>query len=227
MKTVRLFSIPFILLLLCAVLPTGSSADGISLVQTVLELPKADKAQREQIYERLQKGGDARLVPILEAYQAGLLENRDGTLVIYGARVQGKDQQRLYPLVDALNGQPLLDEKGNQVFSEDLGSMMHADRQDRKIIASLVKGLWLRHSDPEKRMAAIVTAGEKGDAAMLAAMKQQLTEGPNRKFSKALQESIARIEIAQGDKEQKIRAAGMLAQSGSSRAAAALSDPTA
>ena len=102
MKTVRLFAIPFILLLLCAVLPTGSSADGISFVQAVLELPKADKAQREQIYERLQKGGDERLVPILEAYQAGLLENRDGKLVIYGARVQGKDQRRLYPLVDAL-----------------------------------------------------------------------------------------------------------------------------
>ena len=61
--------------------------------------------------------------------------------------------------------------------------MMHADRQDRKIIASLIKGLSLRHSDPEKRMAAIVTAGEKGDAAMLSAMKQQLKEGPNRQVS--------------------------------------------
>jgi urea transport system permease protein len=221
MKTGKLFAIPFILLLLCA-LPTGSSADGISLVQAVLELPKADKAEREMIYERLQKGGDERLVPILEAYQAGLLENRDGTLVIYGARVKGKDQQRLYPLVDALTGRPLLDEKGNQVFSENLGTMMQAERQDRKIIASLVKGLSLRHSDPEKRMAAIVAAGDKADAAMLPAMKQQLAEDPDRRFVKALQESIARIEVAQGDKEQKIRAAEMLAQSGSSRAASAL-----
>ena len=177
MKTGKLFAILFILLLLCT-LPTGSSADGISLVQTVLELPKADKAERERIYERLQKGGDERLVPILEAYQAGLLENRDGTLVIYGARVKGKDQQRLYPLVDALTGRPLLDEKGNQVFSENLGTMMQAERQDRKIIASLVKGLSLRHSDPEKRMAAIVAAGDKADAAMLPAMKQQLSGRP-------------------------------------------------
>jgi urea transport system permease protein len=222
MKKAKLLAIPIILLLFCAVLPTGSSADGVSLVQAMLELPKAEKAQRDEIYVRLQKEGDERLVPILEAYQVGLLENRDGTLVIYGPRVRGKDQQRLYPILDALSTRPLLDEKGNQVFCENLGAMMQANRQDRKIITSLIKGLSLRHSDPEKRMAAIVTAGERADAAMLPAMKQQLKEDPNRKIATALQESIARIEIAQGDKEQKIRAAEMLAQSGSSRAAAAL-----
>ncbi len=222
MKTGKLLTIPFILLLLWIVLPTGSFADGTSLLQAMLELPKADKAEREQIYERLQKGGDERLVPILEAYQAGLLENRNEKLVIYGPRVQGKDQQRLYPLIDALTTEPLLDEKGNRVFSENLGSMMQANRQDRKIIASLIKVLSLRHSDPEKRIAAIVTAGDTADVSMLPAMKQQLKEGPNRKFVKALEESIARIEIAHGDKNQKIRAAEALGRNGSSRAAVAL-----
>ena len=118
MKTGKLLTIRFILLLLLAALPTGSSADELLSLQAMLELPKADKAERERIYERLQKGGDERLVPILEAYQAGLLENRDGKLVIYGPRVQGKDQRRLYPLLDALTMRPLLDEKGNQAFSE-------------------------------------------------------------------------------------------------------------
>ena len=223
MKTGKLLTIPFILLLLWIVLPTDSFADGTSLLQSMQELSKADKAEREQIYERLQKGGDERLVPIFEAYQAGLLENRDGKLVIYGPRVQGKDQQRLYPLTDALTGTPLLDEKRNHLFSENLGSMMQADRQDRKSIASLVKVLSLRHSDPEKRIAAIVTAGDRADTALLPAMKQQLKERPNRKFVKTLEESIARIEIAHGDKIQKIRAAEALGRNGSSRASVALS----
>jgi len=223
MKMGKLLTIRFILLLLLAALPTGSSADETSFAQAVLELPKADRSEREQIYERLQKGGDERLVPIFEAYQAGLLENRDGKLVIYGPRVQGKDQRRLYPLIDALTMRPLLDEKGNQAFSESLGSMMRADRQDRRIIASLVKALSIRLSDPEKRMAAIVAAGDRADVAMLPAMKQQLKEVPELQFAKALEESIARIEMAYGDKDQKIRAAEALARSGSSRAIAALS----
>jgi len=223
MKTRKLLIVSLILLLVWIVLPTDSFADGTSIEQAMLELSKADKAEREQIYERLQKGGEERLVPIFEAYQAGLLENRDGKLVIYGPRVQGKDQQRLYPLIDALTGTPLLDVKGNQVFSENLGSMMQADRQDRKIIASLIKVLSLRHSDPEKRIAAIVTAGDRADTAMLPAMKQQLKEGPNRNIAKTLEESIARIEIAHGDKKQKILAAEALGKNGSSRASVALS----
>ena len=149
-----------------------------------------------------------------------MLENRDGKLVIYGPHVQGKDQQRLYPLLDALTMRPLRDEKGKQVFSESLGSMMRADRHDRRIIASLIKALSIKLSDPEKRMEAIVAAGDRADVTMLPALKQQLKEGPERQFAKALGESIARIEIAHGDKNQKIRAAETLAGSGSSRAAA-------
>ena len=52
-------------------------------------------------------------------------------------------------------------------------------------------------------MAAIVAAGDRADVAMLPAMKQQLKEGPEQRFAKALEESIALIEIVQGDTNHK------------------------
>ena len=214
--------VQLLVLLVCAFICTGSHASGDSLVQALLGLPKADKADRQKIYERLQKEGDERLVPMLEAYQAGLLEDRDGKLVIYGPRIRTPDQRKLYPLIDAVTSKPLLDKEGNPEFSEELGRMMRADRQDRKAIESVIKALSLQHSDSEKRMAAILAAGDRADASMLPALKEQLKGNKDREISKALEESIARIELAHGARAEKIRAAHVLARNGSSRAAVSL-----
>jgi len=202
-----------------------ASASGMSesLIQGLLGLSAADEGQRQQIYDLFQRQGDETLVPILEAYQSGLLENRNGRLVIYGPRVQGPSKQKLYPLLDALTGKPFLDENGKELFSESLGAtMMHAKRQDRKVISSVIKVLSLQSSDPQKRMAAIVAAGDRADASVLAALQQQSRADPPGEIAKVLTESIARIEVATGDKPAKIRAAGILAATGSQRAASSL-----
>ena len=78
--------------------------------------------------------------PYSRHIRPGCLRTATGNWSSTDHACQGKDQRRLYPLLDALTMRPLLDEKGNQAFSESLGSMMRADRQDRRIIASLVKG---------------------------------------------------------------------------------------
>ncbi len=207
----------------CGLVAASASATTAPLTQALLGLQKAGADEKERLYNLLQREGDQRLVPILEAYQAGLLENRDGKLIIYGPRVQGPNQKRLYPLLDAWTGKPLLDDSNKELFSESLGSpMMQADRRDRKTISALIKMLSLQHSDPEKRIAAILAAGEKGDAALLPALQLQLRADPGPKVAKVLTESIAHIQLVHGDKTEKILAAGVLGQTGSSRATTSL-----
>jgi urea transport system permease protein len=207
----------------CGLVTNRADAQTASVVEALLNLKKAGPEEKEKLYGLLQREGDQRLVPILEAYQAGLLENRDGKLVIYGVRIQGPDREKLYPLLDAWTGKPLLGAGGQELFSERLGSnMMRADRADRKLLSDLIKVLSLQHSDPERRIASIQAAGERVDAAVLPALQKQLHEGPSPNVARALTESIAHIQLVSGDNSEKIQAAGVLGKTGSSRASASL-----
>lgn len=212
----RATAIPVLIFVgLCA---TVAEAMTDPVMSVLLGLRGADAQGRQAAYELFKKEGDATLVPILEAYQKGMLENRDGLLIIYGPRVQGPDGRKLYPMLDALSGKPLVDEDGKEQLSETLGaSMMRAERRDRKTISALIKILSLQHSDPEKRLAAIVSAGKRADAGLLPALEKQLQESPPPDIANALKESIAQIRLTQGSKEEKIKAAEVLGTTGASR----------
>ena len=217
------FGILGLAMILCALSSLSSHAITDSVHQALIQLGDSDAAARQHAHEVLLKDGDATIVPILEAFQAGLLENRQGSLIIYAPRVQASKQKREYPLLDAVTGKPLVDAKAQQLFSEELApSMMHANRADRKAITTLIKALSLQHSDPEKRVPAIVTAGDKADVTLLPALQRQLEANPEKRISEALAESIACIQMVHGTKEEKIRAAHLLGASGSARGASSL-----
>jgi urea transport system permease protein len=217
------FGILGLAMILCALSSLSSHAITDSVHQALIQLGDSDAAARQHAHEVLLKDGDASIVPILEAFQAGLLENRQGSLIIYAPRVQASKQKREYPLLDAVTGKPLVDAKAQQLYSEELApSMMHANRADRKAITTLIKALSLQHSDPEKRVPAIVTAGDKADVTLLPALQRQLEANPEKRISEALAESIACIQMVHGTKEEKIRAAHLLGASGSARGASSL-----
>ena len=210
-------------LILCALSGANSYATTESVHQALINLGDSDKAARQQAYEVLRKEGDTSIVPILEAFQSGLLENREGRLVIYGPRVQTSKQKREHPLLDALTGRPLLDEQGRPLYAEEFSSyMMHANRAERKTVSALVKSLSLQHSDSEKRVAAIMAAGDKADISLLPDLQKQLQANPDTEVADALAESIACIQMVHGSPAEKLQAVRLLGENGSSRAASAL-----
>jgi urea transport system permease protein len=210
-------------LILCTLTSVNSYAVTESVQQALIQLGDSDAAARQHAREVLMKDGDASIVPILEAFQAGMLENRQGSLVIYAPRVPTSKQKREYPILDALTGKPLVDSKGQPLYSEELpSSMMRASRADRNAVSALIKALSLLHSDPEKRVSAIVTAGDKADASLLPALQKQLEAKPEKVISEALAESIACIQMVHGSNEEKIQAAHLLGDSGSVRGASSL-----
>jgi urea transport system permease protein len=213
----------FLALMLCVLSSINSHATTESVRQALIDLGDSDQATRQHAHGVLMKEGDAGIVPVLEAFHAGLLENRQGLLVIYGPRVQTAKQKREYPLLDALTGKPLLDASGQPLYSEELpASMMQATRMERKSISALIKALSLQHSDPEKRIAAIKAAGEKADASLLPSLQKQLEAKPEKRIADALVESIACIQMTNGSKTEKLTAASVLGENRSAEAAAAL-----
>jgi urea transport system permease protein len=210
-------------LILCTLSSVNSHAITEPMRQALIQLGDSDEAARRHAHEVLMKDGDASIIPILEAFNAGLLENRQGSLVIYAPRVQTSKQKREYPLLEALTGKPLVDTKGQPLYSEELpSSVMHASRADRKAISTVIKALSLQHSDPEKRVSAIVTAGDKADLSLLPALQRQLETNPEKMISEAVAESIACIQMIHGSKEERIQAARLLGDNGSARGASSL-----
>ena len=194
-----------------------------SVHQAVIRLGDSDQAVRRQAREVLMKEGDASIVPILEAFNVGLLENRQGSLVIYAPRVETSRQKREYPLLDALTGKPLLDAKGQQLYAERLApSMMHALHADRRAISTLIKALSIQHPDPEKRISAIVAAGDRADVSLLPVLKKQLEAKPGKRIAQAIAGSIACIQMAHGNKADKIRATRLLGDNRSARGSSSL-----
>ncbi len=213
----RVFSVAIFLCILSSV---SSYAMTESLRQALINLGDSDKKVRQQSYETLTKEGDPTVIPILEAFNSGLLENKAGQIVIYGPRVQVAKDKKEYPLLDALTGKPLLDSSDKPVYAEELSSsMMRANRAERKAILDLTKILSLSHFDAEKRIAAIVSAGDKADVSLIPILQKQMETKPEKRIADALTESLARIQITNGSKSEKLQAARLLGENGSARGA--------
>ncbi len=216
-KNSMFFSLVILLFLLSGM---NSYAMTESVRQALINLGNPDKNIRQQSYGTLMKEGDATIIPILEAFISGLLENRSGLLVIYGPRVQVEKGRREYPLLDAFTGKPVLDPTGRPIYTENLSSsMIRANRTERVTVLDLIKILSLSHFDTEKRIAAIVAAGDRSDATLAPILQKQLQANPEKRISDALAESLAAIRITHGSKSEKLQAARFLGETGSARGA--------
>ncbi|MGA8831560.1 MAG: hypothetical protein WB554_08140 [Desulfomonilaceae bacterium] len=129
-----------LVILLCLLSSMTSYAMTKSVQQALINLGDPDINIRQRSYGTLMKEGDATIIPILEAFISGLLENRAGLLVIYGPSVQVEKDKKEYPLLDVFTGKPVLDPSGRPIYTEDLSSsMIRANRAERMIILDLIK----------------------------------------------------------------------------------------
>ncbi|MGC8604647.1 MAG: urea ABC transporter permease subunit UrtB [Desulfomonilaceae bacterium] len=208
-----------IVIALCLLGGFNSYASKTSLRQALINLEDPDKNVREQSYKILKEENDATIIPVLEAFNLGLLENRDGQLVIYGPQVEVEKNRKKYPLLDAFTNKQLLDPNGNPAYTEHFSSsILRPSRAERIVVSDLIKVLSLSHYDIEKRIAAIVSAGDRADASTLPILKKQLQNNPEKRVSDALRQSLALIKITHGLKLERLEAVRFLGKLGSARA---------
>jgi urea transport system permease protein len=177
---------------------------------------------RQKVYDRLERIGDARLMPTLKAYMYGTLGRHDGQIVLYGQQQQVDGQGQVYPLLDPFTRDPIVGSDGKPVYAESMNNMLRARRRDRQPLMQLRSALALKHPDPAERRQAIIEAGNEADPAKLDILKQMRSQSPGGDNATVLRESIARIELANGDRSTKIAAAKVLGDIGSSAAGRSL-----
>ena len=196
------------------------------VVEAVKKLKSATGEDRTAIYHTLSNKGDGRLVPLLQAYQAGMVEERDGKLAIYQSSIEipGVEGKR-FPVVDAFTLEPVLGPDGKPLLAEGLpAEAWKAPRSERRQLGDLVSVLSLAHPNLDKRKQAIIDVGDRGEASLLPALKAQLERKPDSSTAAVLEETIARIELTHGQTaEIKLAAAKKLLDVGTSRSSSTLS----
>ncbi len=193
-----------VVLLICTLARAADAPDPLSAMVTRLASP--DVTERKAALAAMEKDGDARLVPALAAYRDGLLAVRENQVVIYGNRVEIEGRGKLYPVLDALTLAPVTEKSGQAHFEESLPpDVLRAPRAARTEISNLISSLSLLDPNPAKRKAAIVDAGDRSDEKSLPSLKSQLEKDPAGRFAAPLRESIARIHLAHGSREEKLQ----------------------
>ena len=135
-----------------------------------------DDAGRQKAYATLAEKGDARLILPLKAYLDGRLQDRDGTLVIYGEKNQIPGKGNAFPLREAFSGKPLQNSDGSPVYvfadRIDLSApgMMRlppTKRVERATISDLLSTLSLLDPDPAARLESIHGVSERAVRALI------------------------------------------------------------
>jgi urea transport system permease protein len=196
------------------------------VLAAVKQLRDAAGDERVAMYQKISTQGDGRLVPLLQAFHAGMLEQREGRLVIYQSPVEVPGSEgKLYPLADAITLEPIAGPDGKPLMLAEIGSeVWKAPRKERTQLGDLIAALSLAHPDLEKRKQAIVEVGDRGEASLLPALKAQLERNPPAAIAAVLKETIARIELTHGQtREIKLAAAKLLQEIGTSRVSPTLS----
>ncbi|HVT87655.1 MAG TPA: urea ABC transporter permease subunit UrtB [Tepidisphaeraceae bacterium] len=215
----RLFvnRIVWLMVLAGAMAPIGASAAEPpvpgELIEGLKSLKTADAAKRQAFYDLVAKKGDARLATALTAYRDGQLQLKDDRLVAYGPRINVPGQGSVLPLIDAITREPVKSTDGQPIYVQrpDLSGAMRAPPPaEKRLIGGLLSSLSLNDPNPAKRKDAIQSAGDREDETLLPILETQLKSGSSSAYSTVLKESIGRIKLAKGTREQKLEAADLL-----------------
>jgi urea transport system permease protein len=216
-----------------------------ALKDAVRKLGTADDDERQKIYAQLAEDGDSRLIPALKAFVDGRLQDRSGTLIIWGDHVVLPDKGDAFPILDAFTQQPLKNGDGTDLYEYrkriDLSApgMMRlppAKRAERGQIADLTQTLSLLDPDPVARLASIRSVGERAMGAFstdadiqskakddlpkyVKALRIQASREKNPTFLNAINEALASLDAALGDHSERMSAIASLGSFGTSRAA--------
>lgn len=153
-----------------------------------------DDAARQKLYATLNDKGDARLIAPLKAYLDGRLRDLDGTLIIYGDKVQIPGKGNAFPVLDAFTQQQLKEKDGSPAYLYadrlDLSApgMMRLPpikRAERATINDMLSTLSLLDPDPPARIQSIREITERATRALVSASDQQDVLAAWEKFAAA------------------------------------------
>jgi urea transport system permease protein len=188
-----------------------------TLRQAMAALGSDSDAQVSAVLDRIAASKNYHLIAALEGYQNGLLALINGKLVRYGSPIMDPSRGKLYPLLDAMTGKPVL-AAGKPVLADSIpdNALMVPD-SDSDQLQQTVNILSLYIPGKSARRQSIIALGNAGNMAYLAPLRRQLARRPSARLARLLRESIARILLRHGDTAQKIQAARILGQIHSTR----------
>src|ERR1039458_58750 len=165
-RIMRLVVIQLFVLLPVLALPSfGADSPGTApeIVDAFKTLNSTNPGDRRAVYDLIAKKSDARLVPALKAYRDGLLQLRDGRLILYGPRTDVSGKGSVLPVLDAITFQPFPVPDGQPIFLEK-PDLSHAIKsppfRERRVINDLVSALSLNDPDISQHREAIRAAGD-------------------------------------------------------------------
>jgi urea transport system permease protein len=128
------------------------------------------------------------------------------------------DGKKMFPLVDAWTLQPLTESNGTPAYAANLGSrMLSVERSEDDKIGKLIATLSIYHPDWVARRDAIIDVANRDKVELLGELEQALAVEPNGPSATSLGESIARIQLAHGSADERLKAANTLGDMGTVR----------
>jgi len=223
--------------------PTAPAPVAPELVEALKGLKATAEPARQKVYQVLEAKGDARLIPALRAFSDGMLQLRDGRLLIYGAPVDVPGGGKGYPLLDAVTLEPIRAGDGSPCVDSKL-DLSGAFRKPltasaREGVNRLIASLSLLSPDPQTRLASVRDVAERAARAYpdpkaapadqkknldeLArygtALKRLQGQPADAKMAAALREAGAAVDVVLGDRAAKLAAVQTLGDIKTSRSA--------
>ncbi len=195
----------------------GAPTEPVTPAQLMTQLGSASDAEVSAALKQIAADGNYHLITALQAYQNGLLAMRGTQLVMYGSPVIDPVRGKLYPVLDAMTGQPVM-AHGKPVLSDSIAeNTLTVPDADSDQLEQTINTLSMYVPGQSARQQAIVALGNAGSLAYLPPLRQQLAQPHSSRIHRLLRESIARILLRHGTPVQKMHAAVALGQIHSTR----------
>ncbi|MCZ6678015.1 MAG: urea ABC transporter permease subunit UrtB [Candidatus Poribacteria bacterium] len=186
--------------------------------EIMLQLADSSFAVRKNAIDSLGRSRDPRMVPFLEKFAEGSLYIYEGKVVVEGGIEMNDDFEDVALLLDAFTMQPIIrDGKALQILVTDLESV-DAARKERRLVRDALVVLKLFDPDPNLRLSAVTKAGKKGLDSNFPILEELLETEKNKRIQRAVRESIAIIQLHQGDPALHLNAVEKLGDLRSNRA---------
>lgn len=173
----------------------------------LLDLASDSFPKHKVAIEALAHSGDMRLVGFFDAYNQSQVYLYNGQVVLKGER-QGDKVEVLSPL----DRKPLGLAAIKDVKDIDVGN------RERRLVREAVIMLRLSDSDRERRLMAVVKAGDSGAQADLPILEEMQKTEKDKRIRRAIEESVALIHLGDEDAKVNVPAAKKLGEIGSGRA---------
>jgi urea transport system permease protein len=194
-----------ILILLAGVAWAADAAKGTAAL--IDQLGEDAFAKKKAAIEALSHTRDMRLLAFFDSYNKAEVYLHNGKVVLKGS-AEGGQVHLLEPLDRKDMGVVPIAE----VKDLDIGN------RERRLVRDALTLLRLSDPDREKRLAAIIRAGDSGAEANLATLRELQKSETDKRVNSAIAESIALIQLNQDDPKLRLEAAKTLGERGSARA---------